>query len=134
LINGLPADMRQDVHNAAGLNLAKTAAVLAGARLVVSVDTGIMHMAAALGTPVVGLHGPTSSRRWGPVGERNIAVDSTLNGSGYLNLGWDYPKNPPACMDGVRFESVVDACDALLSDCVEFSILHNRTIRAHKSE
>jgi ADP-heptose:LPS heptosyltransferase len=133
LIAGLPADMLHVVHNIAGFDLGKTAAVLAGARLVVSVNTGIMHMAAALGCPVVGLHGPTSSKRWGPVGEKSIAVDSTLNGSGYLNLGWDYPKNPPACMDGVKLESVVDACDTLLSDSVEFSILQNRTIRAHRS-
>jgi len=116
LIAGLPADVLHDVHNTAGLDLAKTAAVLAGARLVVSVDTGIMHMAAALGSSVVGLHGPTSSRRWGPVGEKCTAVDSTSNGCGYLNLGWDHPKNPPACMEGIRLESVVNACDALLAN------------------
>lgn len=110
----LRPDVLHNVHNVAGLDLAKTAAVLAGARLVVSVNTGIMHMAAALGSPVVGLQGPTSSRRWGPVGKKSIAVDSTLTGCGYLNLGWEYPKNPPACMEAISLESVVHACDAVL--------------------
>ena len=116
LMAGLPAHVFHKVHNTAGLDLPKTAAVLAGARLVVSVNTGIMHMAAALGSCVVGLQGPTSSKRWGPVGERTIAVDSTLKECGYLNLGWEYPKNPPACMEAVSFECVVDACDALLGN------------------
>lgn len=47
------------VSNAAGASLPETAAMLAHARLVVSVDTGVMHMAAALGVPLVALHGPT---------------------------------------------------------------------------
>jgi len=111
---GLPAGMLHQIHNTAGLDLAKTAAVLAEARLVVSVNTGIMHMAAALGSPVVGLQGPTSSRRWGPIGKRSIAVDSMLDGCGYLNLGWEYPKNPPPCMEAISLASVVYACDLML--------------------
>jgi heptosyltransferase I len=118
LTTGLPPDVLPNVHSVAGLGLAKTAAVLAGARLVVSVNTGIMHMAAALGSSVVGLQGPTSSRRWGPIGEKSIAVDSTLKACGYLNLGWEYPKNPPACMEAISLESVVHACDALLGNAL----------------
>ena len=49
-------------------SLAQTAALIQRADAVVSVNTGIMHMAAALGTPVVGLDGPTSSLRWGTRG------------------------------------------------------------------
>jgi lipopolysaccharide heptosyltransferase I len=36
------------------------------ARLVISADTGPMHVAAALGTPVIALFGPTDPRRTGP--------------------------------------------------------------------
>ncbi len=42
------------------------AAVVAGARMVISGDTGIAHLATAMGTPSVAVFGPVSPRRWGP--------------------------------------------------------------------
>lgn len=50
------------------------AAILAAAAVVVSGDTGPLHLAAALGTPVVGLHGPTDARRNGPWRPADVAV------------------------------------------------------------
>ncbi len=41
---------------------ARTIEVLGTARAVVAGDTGLMHMAGALGVPLVGLFGPTSAR------------------------------------------------------------------------
>ncbi len=102
------------VRNAADISLQETAATLAHSRLVVCVNTGVMHMTAALGAPLVALHGPTSSKRWGPVSERAIVVDSSAAGCGYLNLGWEYPSNPPACMECIGYEAVRDACRAIL--------------------
>ena len=49
--------------------LRELAAVLRDATLVVGGDTGPLHLAAALGTRVVGLYGPTSVRRNGPFGQ-----------------------------------------------------------------
>lgn len=49
--------------------LQELAAVLARATLVVSNDNGPMHMAAALGVPVIGLFGPSDPAVWGPWGE-----------------------------------------------------------------
>jgi ADP-heptose:LPS heptosyltransferase len=43
------------------------AAILRRARLVVSNDTGIMHVAGAVGTPVLSLFGPTDARQWAPL-------------------------------------------------------------------
>jgi len=50
------------------------AALVGGARLVVSGDTGPMHLASALGTPVVALHGPTDPGRNGPWDPLDITV------------------------------------------------------------
>lgn len=47
----------------------EVAAILAMARLVVSNDTGIMHVAAAVGTPVLSLFGPTDPLQWAPLSE-----------------------------------------------------------------
>lgn len=46
------------------------AAVLKRCALFVGSDNGPMHMAAALGTPVVALFGPSNPAEWGPRGER----------------------------------------------------------------
>jgi ADP-heptose:LPS heptosyltransferase len=46
--------------------LASLAALIAHARLLISGDTGVSHLATAYGTPSVTLFGPMSPARWGP--------------------------------------------------------------------
>ena len=46
------------------------AALVAGARALICGDTGVAHLATALGTPSVVLFGPMSPARWGPPRER----------------------------------------------------------------
>ena len=65
----------QDLANAIGgdiappTNLRELAYVLENASVVIGGDTGPLHLAAALGAPVVGLYGPTDPRRNGPYGQ-----------------------------------------------------------------
>ncbi len=59
-------------------SLADLAALLKEARLAVTTDTGPMHLAAALGTPVAALFGPTAPWRTGPFGEGHEVVRLTL--------------------------------------------------------
>lgn len=85
--SGLP------LHDLAGrYTLAELDAHLrADVDLCVAVNTGIMHLAALGGVPVVAVTGPTSPRRWGPLGRHSVSV---LPGSGpvaYLHFGWEYP-------------------------------------------
>lgn len=56
-------------------NLRQLAALLRDARLVIGGDTGPLHLAAALGTRVVGLYGPTDPRRNGPYGQLEHCID-----------------------------------------------------------
>ncbi|MQA86993.1 MAG: glycosyltransferase family 9 protein [Streptosporangiales bacterium] len=56
-----------DRHVLAGhTTLGQVAALVAGARLVVSSDTGVAHLATAYGRPSVTLFGPMSPQAWGP--------------------------------------------------------------------
>lgn len=50
--------------------------LLRRARLVVGGDTGPLHLAAALGTPVAGLYGPTNPARNGPYGQLDHVAES----------------------------------------------------------
>lgn len=96
------------------LTVAEVGTLLTRSRFVVSVNTGVMHMAAALGAPLVALHGPTNPKRWGPLSDRAVSVVSEAQGCGYLNLGFEYPDDPPRCMEAISVEAVLDAVDELL--------------------
>jgi len=116
ILKGL--DDRSMATNLAGkLTLRDTAIVLKSTVLLVTVNTGIMHVGAALGVPLVALHGPTSSKRWGPYMKNGcqIAIESPIPGCGYLNLGFDYPANPPRCMEGISVEEVLRAAERLIT-------------------
>jgi len=57
-------------------NFRELALLLKRARLVIGGDTGPLHLAAALGTPVIGLYGPTNPARNGPYGQLANVVES----------------------------------------------------------
>ena len=58
------------------LSLPEAAAVLARAALFVGNDSGLMHLAAAAGTPTIGLFGPTPADEYAPSGRAALAVRS----------------------------------------------------------
>jgi len=55
---------------AAALSLPALASLLSRAGLYVGNDSGVTHLAAALGIPTLALFGPTQPSTWGPLGER----------------------------------------------------------------
>ncbi|GIW05391.1 MAG: glycosyl transferase [Dehalococcoidia bacterium] len=59
-----------DIPIVAGVELELLPAILADAALVVANDSGPGHLAAAVGTPVVSLFGPTDPEVWAPRGPR----------------------------------------------------------------
>ena len=54
--------------------IADLVALVRGAALMISGDTGPLHIAAALGTPVVGIYGPTRPARNGPWSANDVTV------------------------------------------------------------
>jgi ADP-heptose:LPS heptosyltransferase len=88
--------------------------LIRGADLVVSVNTGIMHLAAIAGAPTVSLNGPNSDRRWGPRGANVFSLESPKCGCGYLNLGFEHDDGPADCMEATTVEHVLAAVSELL--------------------
>lgn len=83
------------------LSLPEAAAALQRCRLFVGNDSGLMHLAAAAGTPTLGLFGPTPASEYAPAGRRAAAVLA--------------PGRPGhAAMDGLTVQQVADAAGALL--------------------
>jgi heptosyltransferase-2 len=60
----------------AGKDIRDVASILSYMHLVVSNDTGVMHVAAAARVPVVSLFGPTDPYQWAPVAPGNRWIKS----------------------------------------------------------
>ena len=73
---------------------------------VISIDTGVMHLAAVAGVLTIGLHGPSQAKRWGARGKRAYAIETPCPGCGFLDLGFEYPAIVPPCMAGITVDRV----------------------------
>lgn len=60
------------------LHLQVTAALLRRARLSVGNDTGLLHLSAAVGTPAVGIFGPSHAQVYAPGGRSDLALQAEL--------------------------------------------------------
>src|SRR5262249_39533087 len=56
-----------DVRDLPGPDLRNAILALAAATVAVSNDSGLLHVAAAIGTPAIGIFGPTSAWHWAPL-------------------------------------------------------------------
>ncbi|MBN2384066.1 glycosyltransferase family 9 protein [bacterium] len=96
--------------------LRETAALIAGCAAFVSNDTGLMHMATAVGTPVLALFGPTS-REFGffPMGPRDQVIEHDLGCRPCsLHGGRQCPLGTFACLSMIQADEVYSRLMALL--------------------
>ena len=92
-------------------SLAQLAGILRKARLAVTTDTGAMHLAAALGTQVTALFGPTAPWRTGPFGDGHQVVRLGLSCSPCFKRQCPDPR----CLNDLTPEMVEAACEKILS-------------------
>jgi heptosyltransferase-2/heptosyltransferase-3 len=102
--------------------LGDAAAVLERAALYVGSDSGLAHLAAAVGTRAVTIFAPADPDRVCPFGQRDLIVQSTNACSPCFKYPWatPYPKmecREPYCIDGVSVERVLGAAGAALGGC-----------------
>lgn len=89
-----------------GLDLDSLAETVAGAALLISGDTGVAHLATAVGTPSVTLFGPTPPELWGP------AIDPDLHTVLYRGTapGDPHADRPDPALLAITIQDVVTAC------------------------
>jgi heptosyltransferase III len=68
-----------------GWPLPVLAAALASARLYIGNDSGLMHMAAAVGTPTIGLFGPSRAELYAPWGEHTAVVQTQTSFDDFIS-------------------------------------------------
>jgi predicted lipopolysaccharide heptosyltransferase III len=95
-------------------DLLTLAALIAGARLLVTIDSAPMHLAAAAPTPQLILFGPTNPFHWRP--RESPAL--ILQGASASPVTEFVPKQPRMPMKQISTQAVIDAMDGLLSSPV----------------
>jgi ADP-heptose:LPS heptosyltransferase len=102
-----------------GLDLVTLSAVLESLDLLVTGDTGPMHLAAAVDTPVVALFGPSNPARYGPQASRQrvVRIDLPCAPCGQVRLPPERCRgHVPDCLDGISVAAVVAAANELLDE------------------
>jgi ADP-heptose:LPS heptosyltransferase len=107
-------DQQAVVMSLAGrLNLADTTAFLRQAQLFIGTDSGLAHLAVALGIPTVVIFGPSDHVKWGVDDERHAVVRKDMACSPCFIFGYHRLCRTFACMSAVEVEDVLAACDRL---------------------
>lgn len=94
--------------------LAATAAGMRLARLFIAADSGLAHLAVAMGLPTVVLFGPSDALKWGYDDDRHAAVRRSPACAPCFIFGYHKPCRPIACMDAVNVSDVMEACARIL--------------------
>nr|WP_320050601.1 glycosyltransferase family 9 protein [uncultured Desulfuromonas sp.] len=103
------------VNFAGCLSLMETAAVLEKAQLVISGDSGLLHLALGVGGKTISVFGPTNDKKWAPRGNGHHVVKCAVPCSPCARYGtiptclYDC-----RCMNGIKSEQVLAAIDSAL--------------------
>jgi len=116
------AAMQTEVMNLTGKDtLTRLAALLGRCDLLLSPDTGPMHIATAMGTDVLGLHAASNPRRSGPYNSLQWCVDQyDAAARKYLKrsaseIRWGTKIEEDGVMDLITVEQVIDRLDAWIA-------------------
>jgi len=109
-IGEIKCKMRHEPITAIGQGIRETAALIERCGLMISTDSGPMHLAAAVKTPVVALFGPETPVRVRPYSERAAVVRHDVPCSPCHDYGCKL--GTMACMDAITVDDVLAAVEA----------------------
>jgi ADP-heptose:LPS heptosyltransferase len=101
-------------HLAPPTTMRQLAALCRRATLFVGSDTGPMHLAVAVGTPTLSLHGPSRADWCGAYGPQNIRLQARYQQGSSL----ERRRADDAAMREITLKTVIAACDQLLTQTV----------------
>jgi ADP-heptose:LPS heptosyltransferase len=106
---------RQCFMLAGKMTLPEFCYVLQRSRLAITVDTSPVHLASALGVPVVGLHGASRSRQWGAISPNSRSIDASHPAAGYIQFGYENHPRARKIMRSISVDEVHKAASSLLA-------------------
>ena len=110
IIAQIQALMQAKATNIAGeTSLTQLASILHACQLFIGNDSGPMHLAAAVGTPTIGLYGPGDPGRFGPVGAQCQTLRRKLDCPPCLGTSCRF--GGEGCMSEIQVADVIQAID-----------------------
>jgi len=97
--------------------VAEMAAILQRSAVLVTNDTGPLHLGVAVGTPVVAIFGPTNERKWGPRGPRDAVIfneNCDCRPCYYLSYMPDCEHR--RCLDEIPASRVINAVNGIVDN------------------
>jgi heptosyltransferase-3 len=116
VLDALPPARRIDLVGR--VDLLTAAAVLRRAALFVGNDTGLMHIAAAVGAPTLGLFGPSLASHYGSCGPRAAVASTAIPAEENFRRGFDH-RTTGTLMDSLSVETAAAAARRLLERVAE---------------
>jgi len=95
------------------LSLEQLVAIISHATLFIGIDSGPMHMAAAVNTPVAAIFGPQTKVTWGPYGENHVVIQKEWDCVPCIRKGCN-DSGKSRCLDELSFEEVIGAVEPRL--------------------
>jgi lipopolysaccharide heptosyltransferase II len=117
LLDGLQAPSDQVLNLAGQSSFGQTAAQIAASDLFIGNDSSPMHLAAAVGTPVIAIFGPTSPQEYGPYppdAPDHIALWKHPTGKPCFFLGQMQACANCTCMQAITLDDVWNAVQRLI--------------------
>lgn len=114
----ISAEHPQDITNLCGKSsISEAVDVIAASKCVITNDSGLMHVAAAVRTPIVGIYGPTSPEAYPPLSDSKVTCwKNTLCSPCYMN---QCPYGHHACMTKITPQEIFEKLSGLVD--VSFS-------------
>lgn len=98
-------------------SLREVAYILRSSSLLITSDSGLLHLAVAVGTPTVSLFGSGIEKKWAPKGKRHRIINKQMPCSPCTRFGYTPEcKKEMICMNAISVEDVLAAVDDLLKD------------------
>jgi len=116
-----PMDMTGDT------SIRQAAALIKMCKIFISNDSGLMHLAAAVGTPVIAVFGPTDPVKNAPYGKTHIVVRNNVQCSPCYTYDKNYRCNVE-CLQGISVSDVMMCVDRMI-ESISLSMNNNQNMR-----
>jgi len=109
ILAGAGAPAPQALSLCGKLSLPELGDLLRRARLLITIDTGVLHLGSTVEANIVALHGPTLSSRWGARNTGATSLDSPHPDAGYIAFGYEIHPRGEETMRAHSVEAVARA-------------------------